>query len=181
MLGFISRFTRSKSGNLAVTAALVMPALLGSSALALDYFSMFNKRSALQQIVDSAALAAAQELKIAKSDQTYIHSIVEGYVYANLDAGETMGKTSGSEAKIHSEILEKPTGLKVEVEEHWTPFFAQFFSTNVTPIRVEAEVNVAGEGFICVVGLYNEKRMAAVHLDCAFRGIRHLIPTTSGT
>jgi Flp pilus assembly protein TadG len=58
----VSRFLRSKSGNLSVMAAIILPVGLGAAGLALDMSKMIATKAALQNAADAAALAAASAL-----------------------------------------------------------------------------------------------------------------------
>jgi Flp pilus assembly protein TadG len=54
-------FWRSESGNFAMMTAVILPALLAGVGVAIDTANIVNSKSRLQNIVDSAVLAASQE------------------------------------------------------------------------------------------------------------------------
>jgi len=53
-------FWKAKGGNIALSAALLLPPLVGGVGLAVDYFRLTNAHSALQHSTDAAVLAAAR-------------------------------------------------------------------------------------------------------------------------
>ncbi|MBP0437610.1 pilus assembly protein TadG-related protein [Tianweitania sediminis] len=53
-------FLKSKSGNIALSAAVMLPALVGGVGMAIDYSRLTDARSVLQQSADAAVLAAAK-------------------------------------------------------------------------------------------------------------------------
>lgn len=54
-------FWQSESGNFAMMTAVLLPALLAGVGMAIDTANIINSKSRLQNIVDSAVLAASQE------------------------------------------------------------------------------------------------------------------------
>ena len=108
---------------------------------------------------DAAALAAAKERVLSKGDEKFFNEIASTYIYANYS--DINPKT----VSIKTTVLEDPFSVTVQVSEKWTPFFSHFLSTGVTPVTTEATANLAGAGFVCVVGLMNYKSVSSIHLD----------------
>lgn len=54
------RFWRAEGGNIALTFAIVLPALLGSVGLAVDFAALTRSHSKLQNALDAAVLAASR-------------------------------------------------------------------------------------------------------------------------
>ncbi len=59
---FLDKFFSQQKGSVAVVVALSLVVLLGFSALVVDFGSVHNQKSKLQNALDSAVLSAAQEL-----------------------------------------------------------------------------------------------------------------------
>jgi hypothetical protein len=56
---FVSRFRAARGGNVLITAALAFPVLLGSVGLGTEVASWYGGKRSLQNVADSAAIAAA--------------------------------------------------------------------------------------------------------------------------
>ncbi|HYH03167.1 MAG TPA: pilus assembly protein TadG-related protein, partial [Bacillota bacterium] len=61
---------RSEDGVVMVIAALMLVALLGATALAIDSGRVYLTRSRLQKAADAAALAGAQRLMMTENSAT---------------------------------------------------------------------------------------------------------------
>ncbi len=64
------RLTRARSGAIAATVAITVPAMIGVSALALDGAMLYVQKNRLQIAADAAALAAAQKLPDSSAAKT---------------------------------------------------------------------------------------------------------------
>ena len=148
---------RSVAGSIAVSAAVASPVLLAASGLAIDYVTLQMKRGELQAAADASALGGAKELALAGSSDQAIKSVVASYV-----AMEFSG--SGSVVTSAAEIDRKTGTLRVEVEEAWTPAFAQYLNAAITPIKVDATASLVGSTNICVLAL-DGAITKAIHLD----------------
>ncbi len=67
-------------------AAAILPALVGGAGLAVDFALLTRHTSNLQSAVDSAALRAAKELKIASADTSHIRDVANSFVASNVRA-----------------------------------------------------------------------------------------------
>jgi Flp pilus assembly protein TadG len=77
---------RDERGASGVILALVLAALAGIAALALDVGAMHVRRSSLQTSADAAALAGANGLISYGSDLAKVRSVILQYAKANLDS-----------------------------------------------------------------------------------------------
>lgn len=83
---FIHDSYQKEEGAVVVIVALSMVVLLGFSALAIDMGFAYNKASDLQNALDSAALAAVQELPADNTtSQEWASAVSEGITYASLN------------------------------------------------------------------------------------------------
>lgn len=60
----MKRFKRDEKGSMTVIIALLMVVLVGFSSLVIDYGNLVSHKRQLQNAVDAACLAAAQELPL---------------------------------------------------------------------------------------------------------------------
>ncbi len=80
----MKNFIRDTQGNVAVTAALLGIPLMLSAGAAIDYSQLARKNSSLQNVTDSAALAAA--LLLRDSTQAEVETQVDNFLKSNLSA-----------------------------------------------------------------------------------------------
>lgn len=62
LIAKLNAFRRNRRGNVAIVAALAMPVVMGSLGLGAEVASWYGGKRALQNAVDSAAIAAATDL-----------------------------------------------------------------------------------------------------------------------
>ena len=133
-------------GNTVMMFALGLPGLLAAVGVASDFAILEMKRSSLQAAADSSALAAAKELSISSSTDVTVTNAAKNYVSAEL--------TSTDGAAVPTVTVNRKDGsVTVSLTESWTPFFAQFISSGITPVNVQATAKLAGSTNICVLSL----------------------------
>lgn len=81
----LKRLCRDERGSTGVIMALLLVALAGVAALAVDLAAMHVRRSSLQTSADAAAMAGANALISYGSDLTKVRSVVLDYARKNLD------------------------------------------------------------------------------------------------
>ncbi len=141
-----SSFFANTTGAGAVSFALALPALLGVVGVATDFGIVNYKKAQLQNAADQAAIAAVKEFAVANSNSSSILSAAESYAHSLvLDSGSTID--------VKVEVDKSKDGVSVVLTEHWTPFFAHFFSSGVTPIVADAKASLAGKTNLCVLAL----------------------------
>ena len=137
--------------------AMVSPVLLGISGLAIDFGTYEMKVARLQTAVDASVLGATKELVLAGASDDDVRSVVNSYLAINLEgSGSTFSSTVG--------INRKAGSLRIELQEEWTPAFAQFLNADVTPIRVDAMATLTGYSNICILTL-DSAAARSIHLD----------------
>ena len=167
MLKKIAKFLCEKSGNVALSAALMSVPLFGAGGVAVDYAVMFQKSSELQEAVDAAALASVKELSLAGADSAKIQSIAESYVATTLypETGELANQ--GSSVSVSAQVFKQEGEVKVDIEYMWKPFLAHMFDSQILPIKATATAKLAGDALTCVVGLMEPQTLAkaSIHID----------------
>jgi Flp pilus assembly protein TadG len=148
---------RCVCGNTAMMFALGLPGLLAAVGVASDFAILEMKRSSLQAAADASALASAKELSISSSTDTSVTNAAKNYVASELAANDS--------AAVPTITVNRSAGsVTVALSESWTPFFAHFISTGVTPVNVQATAKLAGSTNICVLAL-NASDNKTMHLD----------------
>lgn len=130
---FLNLLTKEK-GSIAVILALSMTVLAGFTALALDFGQVYYERYRLTNIVDSAALAGAQEMP-------------NDYSEAENKAKEYAEINGGNFKEINITIDENNNTIKVDALRSVSYKFARilgFEGTSVNAVAV-AKVGTVGE------------------------------------
>lgn len=154
---FFRCFLRSTAGGVAVSFAMASPVLLAASGLAIDYASLEMKKAELQAVADVSALGGAKELAVAGTSDDAIRAVIASYVAMEFaEAGASVTSTT--------DIDRKEGTIRTEVEERWTPAFAQFLNADITPIRAHATALIVGSTNVCVLAL-DGSSTKAIHLD----------------
>lgn len=138
------RFIRCAKGSMAATFAIAATALFMVAGGATDYGIMLSKKAKLQSLADSAAIAAARELTVSNVTQTQIVAAAKNF--AQQEARDTNSLTVSVTTDLKTEV-------GVELAETWSPIFAHFFATGVTPIKATAAAKLFGGSKLCVLGL----------------------------
>lgn len=139
----LRRLTTSKSGNMTILMGGVMFAAACLIAGVVDYMSVSNQKQALQGVADRAALAAAQELVVSAGSDTRVSAIAASFVDANYKAPHATA----------AEILEGGQAVTVSISAEPKTFFPGPIANGVSSIDVEATADVAGGGYVCMIGL----------------------------
>ena len=122
-------FIKSEAGSVAVIVAISFTVLMGLTALVVDVGRLYVEQNRLVKAVDSAALAAAQEL--ARSS-TSVESTAKEYAdYNGVNPDEIIVAVNGSEKMVTVEAVRK-------VEFTFAPFIG-FTDSNVRA-RAKAKV-----------------------------------------
>lgn len=112
------RFFRAEEGSVTVFVAVAMTVLLGFSALAVDYGSLTNERSLLQNAADAAALAG-----VVKENESEAIATAKDYVLKN-----TTGVSEGDIQVIPSTDTSTDPAtdtLQVTIKKECPAFFSQ--------------------------------------------------------
>jgi Flp pilus assembly protein TadG len=64
LLASLRTFRGHQTGNIALNFAIVAPVLMGFVGVAVDMASLNQSKAQLQSVADSAALAAAREMRL---------------------------------------------------------------------------------------------------------------------
>lgn len=157
----LQRLRDCQSGNMVLITAGLLPAIVGSVGLAVDYAAMSRHTSNLQEAVDSAALRAAKELTLATGNKSYISNLAKTFVIANLKTYPI------NNIQVTTTNLSGPPRVKVDVSYSWEPIFAKYFNASVTPVKVSATAGLAGKGggLTCLIGLMPRKDRTSIHGD----------------
>ena len=138
---------RNTRGSTAVALALAAPALVGGVGVAIDFATWSHIKGKMQAVADTAAIAGAKELLIARATERSIGAVVASYVDAQ--GGDQLGAIT-SVTKVDEKLAE----VHVQVEQAWTPMFAQLLDSEMTPVRADATAKLmTSTTKLCVLAL----------------------------
>lgn len=109
-----------------------------------DYMSLSNQKHQLQGVADRAAIAAAQELIVFKGTDGRVSAVAQSFVKANYT--RTTQATSAT-------IIDDGKAVKVTIKAEPQTFFPGPVAQGVKELTAEATAEIAGGGFVCMVGL----------------------------
>ena len=81
----LTRLVRDRAGNFAITTALLMPVLLGTAGMAIDFTNALEKKTELQALVDAAALATASAMSDKDMTDAEAQAFAKRYFTSHAD------------------------------------------------------------------------------------------------
>jgi len=130
------------SGNVVIIFALVLPILLSIVGMGVDYSLASATRNKMQSVADAAAVAAAQELQIARADPAKITAVAENFVKALIDA-VTITTNVNLDASTVQVILKKTVA----------PVMGSLAQRGGIAVSVRSTARMNGSLPLCLLGL----------------------------
>jgi hypothetical protein len=150
-------FRRARGGNVALIAAIALPTLLGTGALALDFARAWSVREGLQAAADAAALAAAAELPLRSTSESTVDAIVSEYVTRNLNPNVQLASTE-------SNILPQRAGVQVELRAQIPSVMGGLINPEGFAPRAMSVARLASGAPLCALAL-EERQQRAIFLN----------------
>jgi len=184
LLKFALTRLRSERGQALILAALAMVVILGFAALAIDVGYWYSQKREVQNAVDAAALAGAQELP---DDPAAAETVAREYLTKN-GVSETNGDTVSITFR-RTDPEGDPTewdSVVIEVERPAEAWFAKVFGINEAFIRdVRAVASYRGGSTFVPVDVVQivdrTGSMTGTDMDNAVAGVRALLEFFDGT
>ena len=151
----VNRFFSDCRGNFAVMGALLLPALVLGAAVAVDYSSIYSAKSDLQQIADSAALAAAREMVLINKTAASTNTVATNYVLANSYGKKTR---FGFGIDVDTVVDIENNFLTVNLSAKRKNAFGNFLQPEYTTVKVSAKAKALAGTNICAIGLDELKK-----------------------
>jgi Flp pilus assembly protein TadG len=170
----LGRFAANAAGNVALVVGLSAPVLLGFVGVAVDYSTWARQATILQKAADSAALAAANELRVAEPDRARVKAIAETVVKAQVRLERGDGSVAVATALVADKKetcdanRDQATGVKVTLSQRKNAIMSRIVTPELTDIEVSATANLVGGTKICVIGL-DDKAADTIRLDDSAR------------
>ena len=151
-------FWTNRAGNTAVLFAVGLPLVATAGAIGTQYSQLVNRRSALQQAADSAALAAAQQLKLANATDSVVASVAASTVQANMGA-------VSDPISVDTHVLQQRTGVTVNVSDTVPLSWGKMLGMNAVTVKATATAQLYGPaGKLCMLAL-DAKQGGTLHVE----------------
>ena len=148
IISWATRFVRDSRGSVALKAALILPAVLMMGAGAFDLTQVQASRIRLQDIADSAALAAANDLSLA-TDGSNAKERARAYVDAHLDEWGDQAPTV--EALYEVLDVDGQRAIQVRLNGHRPSFFASLLPPGGWHFNAQSTATTMGMVPLCVL------------------------------
>jgi Flp pilus assembly protein TadG/uncharacterized protein YegL len=107
LLKILATLATDRFGNLGMTAAVAIPALLAAIGIALDYMAMVNQQRVLQDGMDAAAVSTAASLVAGTHTETTAPAYAMSVLMASI--GDDLGTAEKNEIKNKLSVKVKTT------------------------------------------------------------------------
>lgn len=157
---YFRRFPGCDGGNYAIIAALLLPMLAGVAGGAVDFYVYNDQQRQLQNVADSATLAATREASLGGWSQEKAEAVVDSYIEANL-------KTFGAGSAVYTRVVtvdEENRRVTVAVDQDHYGYFVAGYFKHSPQIRVTSAAQASGNTNVCVIGLH-ENGNSTISLD----------------
>lgn len=154
------RFLRSEAGGVVVLLGLALVPLIGTVGLAVDAGAWYGERARLQAAADSAAIAAARELRIANSSADQLELIAEA---SARDAVAARGFDPGA-VVVDAVVDMRAYAVRLRIDKPLERAFSRAVTDLFARVSVAATARITGSAPICVIGL-DPTESKTVHLQ----------------
>jgi Flp pilus assembly protein TadG len=156
-----SSFSTDQRASTLITFAVALPVLLVGVAVAVDYAWLAHRHTTLQVAADSAALAATNELRLAKTGDERVQATAESVARSKLYEDATAGAEQA--AVVTAEVLNNRSAVRVSIREVVPNPVGRVLSPESRELAATATARIAGTT-LCLLGL-DHKSLGVVHLE----------------
>jgi Flp pilus assembly protein TadG/uncharacterized protein YegL len=109
-----ARFAKSRDGNFGLMTAVLLPILLGSAGVALDFSNAMQIKSKMQGLADAAALAAASSMAQKNMSETDAQELATDYLAGQILANGIDANATPEEKAAQQEAIRKATAVSAK-------------------------------------------------------------------
>lgn len=157
------RFAGDARGVFAVKFALLVPALLMTVGLAIDYTRFVRDKGILQAAADAAALAAAKELSLTDTKTESMSAVAQEVVRRHLEIRYDNAADRPA-VTVTTGFSRDPVEVTVDVKSRFVPYFGRLFEARLPDAQARAKARIVGQPNICVLGL-NPREGGTISLE----------------
>lgn len=151
-------FVRDRRGGVLMAVGLAMPVLAMAVSAAVEYGSLAARRTTLQKAADAAALAGAQQLRLANSTDGTVDGIVQSVVRSVAPT------PPGSLTEAGSAVLDRRSSVQVSIREAVPTLMGKLLSLPTMDLGAVAIARISGMTKLCLLTLETSKGKA-LNLD----------------
>jgi Flp pilus assembly protein TadG/uncharacterized protein YegL len=109
-----ARLARSRDGNFGLMTAVLLPVLLGSAGVALDFSNAMQIKSKMQGLADAAALAAASSMAQKNISETDAQELATDYLAGQILANGIDANATPEEKAEQEDAIRKATAVSAK-------------------------------------------------------------------
>lgn len=147
---FIQDFIRGRGGNVAITAALAMPMVVGGAAFGVDSLYWYVRDLQLQAAADAAAYGAALEMRAGREEPAVKAA-------AGREAGDNGFDAANGTITVNTPPTEgdfqRPQAVEVVLTQRQDRFFSSLFDDSAVQAKVRAVAIYNTSSEACVIAL----------------------------
>lgn len=148
LMACVRTFRGHQTGNAALVFSIAMPVLFGFVGVAVDMASLNQSKAQLQSVADSAALAAAREMRLGNAAQVTIDQVARNYVNSIIYS-TTKLKSVETSTSIPADFK----NVTVTLVAPTSSLFATKIGIASSSISASARASVKGGAPLCMVML----------------------------
>ena len=152
----LSALRRNDDGSVVLIFALLVPILMGLSAVALEYGSLVKRRTELQRAADSGAFAGVNQFKLANTEDAAAVNTAIAMSRAQAQTDAPADRTTAVEAVVGS----KRASVQVTVRETVPLSFGKFLNMANVEISAQSTARLAGTTRLCLLALDTKAKKA---------------------
>jgi Flp pilus assembly protein TadG len=142
-----------RAGGVAIMFGLVTPVIFLAVGAAVDFTIYLRDKTQLQGLTDSASIAAAREMQIAKADPVRIKAVAEAYIHSRQPA-----------VTVQTNVDSEKFAVTVAAQKDFAPFMGNLFFTGSPQLSATATAKLNGTLPLCLLAL-DKKGGATIDLE----------------
>ena len=184
MINILRKFFRNEDGNIAMTAGLTFPILVAMSMGALDYGTVLNRKQALDNAANTAALSAVNEAVIAYKnlEEVDLEEMIKEVAEQSFAAtASNIKNISASDIKANAKVEKNTLSVEVNYSATYDTVFGKFAGKDTLSVTGEASASASAEAYMNFTFLFDvsasmgigasiddQQKVADVAGGCAF-------------
>jgi len=146
LLTRLQRLFADRSGSVLSTFAVLSVVLVAATGAGLDYINLVNRKSDLQRIADSSALAAAREFRLGNAGALTVVQAANSFAAASL-------ASSNLKAAVTPSVDLTARAVTVRLDTDVPTYVMSVLGVKVAHVSAQGTARVVGGAPICVIGL----------------------------
>ncbi|WP_372424162.1 pilus assembly protein TadG-related protein [Salinarimonas chemoclinalis] len=159
-LAALRRRLADDAGSVVIVFSLAVVPMLGAAGLAVDATSWYGARASLQAAADTAAIAAAREMRLANTPADRLEAGAETAARAAIAARGF----DPDAARVDATVDPRTHSVRIDIESPLARVFSRVVTDAFAQVAVTATAKLSGSAPVCVVAL-DGSGPKALHLE----------------